>query len=139
MPLNWLTRHKAKSTSFILKVHAMRDCQLNFRFQIKHLSKKLGRRLKRESPALFIFLSLLTGAVLFGLIANEVSGSASSVWPLIAISVSIMNLPQTFRKSRNNELYTIRFARAFRDGFVPMYSLMRGFQGFLEKMRSKPS
>ncbi len=118
---------------------AMKDCKLNFKFQINRLSKKLWRRFKRESPALFVFISLLTGAALFGLIANEVSGITSSVWPLIAISVAIMNLPQTFRKNRSNELYTIRFARAFRDGFVPMYSMMRGIQEFLEKMKSRHS
>jgi hypothetical protein len=117
----------------------MRDCKFNFKFQVKHLFKKLCRRLRRESPALFVFLSLLTGAVLFGLITSEVSGSTSSAWPLIAVSVAIMNLPQTFRKNRANELYSIRFARAFRDGFMPMYSLIQGVQGFLEKMRSKPS
>lgn len=115
----------------------MRDCKFNFRFQINRLSKKLWRRLKREAPALFIFLSLLTGAILFGLIANEVSGVTSSVWPLIAISVSIMNLPQTFRKNKTNDLYTIRFARAFRDGFVPMHSMVQSIQDFLEKIKSK--
>jgi hypothetical protein len=115
----------------------MRDCKLNFKYQIKRLSKKLCRRLKRESPALFVFLSLLTGAILFGVIANEVSGIASSAWPLIAVSVAIMNLPQAFRKSRSNELYTIRFARAFRDGFVPMYSMAQNIQDFLEKIKSK--
>jgi hypothetical protein len=117
----------------------MRDYRFKPEFQVKRLSKKLWRRLKRESSALFIFLSLLTGAALFGVIANEVSGITSSAWPLIALSVAIMNLPQTFRKNRTNELYTIRFARAFRDGFVPMYSMMQGIQGFLEKMKSKPS
>lgn len=117
----------------------MRDYNLKFGFQTKRLPKKLWRRLKRESPALFVFLSLLTGAALFGVIANEVSGIASSAWPLIAISVSIMNLPQTFSKSRNNDLYTIRFARAFRDGFVPMYSMLQSVQGLLEKVQAKHS
>lgn len=117
----------------------MKDFKSNLKFHAKRLLKKLWRRLKREFPALFVFLSLLTGAGLFGLIANEVSGITSAAWPLIAISAAIMNLPQTFRKSRSSELYTIRFARAFRDGFVPMYSMMQGVQGFLEKMRSKPS
>jgi hypothetical protein len=116
----------------------MREHKFNFKFQVKRLFKKLWRRLKRESPALFVFLSLLTGAALLGLIANEVSGITSSIWPLIALSVAIMNLPQAFRKSKSSELYTIRFARAFRDGFVPMYSMMQSVQGFLEKFRSKP-
>jgi hypothetical protein len=118
-------------------MNAMRDCKHDFKIQVNRLSKKLWRRLKRESSALFVFLSLLTGAVLFEVIANEVSGIASSAWPLIAVSVAIMNLPQTFRKSRSNELYTIRFARAFRDGFVPMYSMVQGVQEFLEKIKSK--
>jgi hypothetical protein len=116
-----------------LGVVVMRDCKFNFKFQAKRLSRKLWRRLKRESPALFVFLSLLAGAVLFGLITNEVSGITSSVWPLIAVSVAIMNLPKTFGKNRANDLYTIRFARAFRDGFVPMCSMMQGVQGSWRK------
>jgi hypothetical protein len=115
----------------------MREHKFNQKFQTNHSVKKLWRHLKRELPALFIFLSLLTGAVLFGLIANEVSGITSSAWPLIALSVAIMNLPQAFRKSRSNELYTIRFARAFRDGFVPMYSTVQSIQDFFEKIKSK--
>jgi hypothetical protein len=117
----------------------MKDFRFNFKLQVKRLSKKVMKQLKRESSALFIFLSLLTGAVLFGLIAKEVSGITSSAWLLIAVSVAIMNLPQTFRKSRSNELYTIRFARAFRNGFMPMYSMLQSVQGLFEKIRSKPS
>jgi hypothetical protein len=115
----------------------MKDFKSNLKFHAKRLLKKLWRRLKREFPALFVFLSLLTGAGLFGLIANEVSGITSAAWPLIAISAAIMNLPKTFSKNRAHDLYTIRFARAFRDGFVPMYSLMQSIQDFLEKIKSK--
>jgi hypothetical protein len=93
--------------------------------------------MKREFPALFVFLSLLTGATFFSLIANEAIGVQSSAWPLIAVSVAMMNLPKTFGKNRANDLYTIRFARAFRDGFVPMYSMVQSIQEFLEKIRSK--
>ena len=115
----------------------MRDCKFNFKFQAKRLSRKLWRRLKREFPAFFVFLSLLTGATFFSLIANEVIGVKTSVWPLIAVSVAIMNLPKTFGKNRANDLYTIRFARAFRDGFVPMYSTVQSIQDFLEKIKPK--
>lgn len=114
----------------------MKDHKFN---QSNRFAKNLWRRLKRESSAFFIFLSLLTGAAFFSLIANEAIGVKTSVWPLIAISVAIMNLPKTFSKNRANDLYTIRFARAFRDGFMPMYSFMQGIQGFLEKVRPKPS
>jgi hypothetical protein len=116
----------------------MRDDKANnFKFGLKHFFKRFWRRLKREFPAFFIFLSLLTGATFFSLIANEAIGIKTSVWPLIAVSVAIMNLPKTFGKNKANDLYTIRFARAFRDGFVPMYSVTQSIQEFVEKVRSK--
>lgn len=115
----------------------MRDRKHDFKLQTRRFSKKLRRRLKRESPAFFVLLSLLIGATSFSLIANEAIGVRTSVWPLIAVSVAIMNLPKTFSKYRANDLYTIRFARAFRDGFVPMYSMVQSIQDFLEKIKSE--
>ncbi len=103
----------------------------------KHLLEDLGQAFKREAPALLLLLPLLTGAVFSGEIVSEVTGIALHSWVLLALAVSIMNLPKTFSKNKPDELYTIRFARAFRDGFVPMYSAIQWLLEILGEFRSK--
>jgi hypothetical protein len=105
--------------------------------RIRRLLKNLWRRLKRESSAISLSPPLLAGAVSSGLIISDITGITLRLWLLLALAVAIMNLPKTFSRNKPTDLYTIRFARAFRDGFIPMYSAIQWTLEIVEKIRSK--
>jgi len=100
--------------------------------------KKTTRTIKREVFAAFSLFSTLTGALFFGYIAVQMTGASQTTWPLLAVAGSIIALPKVFKKIKDSqEPYVIRFAHAFREGFVPMYSTAQNLPGLLNKLGIK--
>ncbi len=99
--------------------------------------KKATRSIKREVFAAFSLFSTLAGALFFGYIAVQMTGTSQTTWPLLAVAGSIIALPKVFKKIKDSqEPYVIRFAHAFREGFVPMYSTAQNLPEFIGRLRT---
>lgn len=110
---------------------------MKIRAAFKLTLRRLLKISRRELPALFIYASTLAGALLIAAIAIDLTGIKPTAWPLLAISVSIINLPRAFNKDKNSkDPYLIRFARAFREGFIPMSSAMQNIQGLFDMVQA---
>jgi len=89
--------------------------------QKKGFSKRAQDFAKREGPVIFVYISVMTGATVFTMIVGRAWNLTLSDWIWLVIASSLLGLPKVFARLKNSrEPYLIRFARAFRAGFLSL-------------------
>ncbi len=100
------------------------------------ISAIIRRIVQQEGMALFIGLSIFTGAAMFFVIMQSVGRAVPAGWWWLAITVALFSLPKVFRKLRSSqEPYIVRFAQAFRAGFWSLAMFLADFANVLEKVQ----
>jgi len=90
-----------------------------------NLNKKALNKIRQEVNAVFIVTCMFFGASTFIIIMAKVWLLEISYWWLLALSASIIGLPTAFKQLRKTkEPLIVRFARAFRFGFLSLRSLI---------------
>lgn len=88
----------------------------------KHFVERVRQIARHEGPALFICVAMIAGAAAFCAMVSRIWDIGVD-WKWIAVIASLVNLPRAFAKLKDSkEPYTIRFARAFREGFLSLSS-----------------
>ena len=80
---------------------------------------------KREASVVFVYVPMFVGALTFDFLIGKPLGLGGFQIVLWALVGSALNLPAAYsRIGHSQQPYLIRIARAFREGFVPMSSIL---------------
>ncbi len=103
----------------------------------KRISKKTFKQwLGCEAKALFLLLTTAAGAVTFCLIVDQSWGFGPDKWRWLALAAALMGLPNVWRKLKNSkEPWLIRFAQAYREGFLSLGLIAPEVSGWVTKVR----
>jgi hypothetical protein len=98
-------------------------------------TKGVKQTIKREGKALFVGISTFAGAAAFLIILRESWGVPTN-WMWLAITTALIILPKVFTKLQGSkEPYIIQFARAFREGFLSLSSVVPNLSKWIAKLR----
>ena len=100
----------------------------------REMSGRAKYFLRRELPVFFIWLALLAGAINFLLIVDNYWEALSTNWWWLVVAVATLKLPKTFRAVRDSKApILVRFALAFREGFLSLPQISRGLSGWQKR------
>ncbi len=89
-----------------------------------------------EAKVLFLLLATAAGAVTFCLIVDQSWELGADKWHGLALAATLMGLPKVWRKLKNSkEPWLIRFALAFREGFLSLGLIAPEVSGWVTKVR----
>jgi hypothetical protein len=100
--------------------------------------RRTGQTIRRvigcEARAFFLLISMLAGAATFCLIVGQTWDLTLNDWLWLAIAAALLGLPQEFEKLKDSqEPWLVRFARAYRHGFLSISLITPDLSNWLTK------
>lgn len=100
------------------------------------ISKTFKKAIGCEVLAFFLLISMTTGAATFCLIIGQTWGLEVGDWIWLAIAASLRGLPKVYTQlKKSREPWLVRFARAYREGFLSLALIAPDLSTWFTKVR----